>query len=113
MHSTSFVNASSVPWEATEPGVERQVLTYSPALMLVRVRFEAGAVGTPHRHPHRQVSYVADGAFEVRVGEGRQVLRAGDSFIVEPDVEHGVTALEAGMLVDVFTPLRETFLPET
>lgn len=110
MYSDSFVRAAETPWQEVEPGVERQVLTYTPALMLVRVRFAAGAVGALHRHPHRQVSYVAAGAFEATVAGRRQVLRAGDSFIVEPDVDHGVVALEAGMLVDVFTPMRETFV---
>jgi quercetin dioxygenase-like cupin family protein len=110
MPSQSFVDAAALAWQTTAPGVERQVLAHSPALMLVRVRFGAGAVGAPHQHPHRQASYVAEGAFEVEVGGERRVLRAGDSFVVEPDVVHGVVALEAGMLVDVFTPMREDFL---
>ena len=110
MYSEPFVDAGTVPWQPAEPGVERQVLTYTPALMLVRVRFAAGAAGAPHHHPHRQVSYVAAGTFDVRIADERRVLRAGDSFIVEPDVVHGVVAREDGVLVDVFTPMRETFL---
>ena len=110
MYSDALVDAHAVPWQPIEPGVERQVLTYTPALMLVRVRFAAGAVGAPHHHPHRQVSYVAAGTFDVEVAGERRVLRAGDSFIVEPDVVHGVVAREAGMLLDVFTPMRESFV---
>jgi quercetin dioxygenase-like cupin family protein len=37
-------------------------------------------------------------------------LRAGDSFFVASGLLHGVEALEAGTLVDVFTPAREDFL---
>ena len=37
-------------------------------------------------------------------------LAAGAAFIVPPDAQHGVVALEAGLLVDVFTPQREDFL---
>ena len=110
-HSESIVDAKGVAWVQVEPGVERQVLAWTPALMLVRVRLAAGAVGAMHHHPHRQASYVAAGSFEVRIGDLQRIVREGDSFIVEPDVEHGVVALEAGMLVDVFTPARETFLP--
>jgi quercetin dioxygenase-like cupin family protein len=38
------------------------------------------------------------------------VLRSGDSFFVSADLIHGVVALEAGTLIDVFTPAREDFL---
>ena len=110
LRSDPLVDSATVPWQVLEAGVERQVLTWTPELMLVRVRFAPGAVGAPHRHPHRQVSYVAAGSFEVQLGDLRRILHAGDSFIVEPDVVHGVTAREQGLLVDVFTPARETFL---
>lgn len=77
--------------------------------MLVLVRFEKGAVGTPHHHIHRQVSYVESGSFEVTIDGNTKVLRQGDSFYVAPDLEHGVVALEDGSLLDIFTPAREEF----
>jgi quercetin dioxygenase-like cupin family protein len=57
-----------------------------------------------------QASYVAEGRFEVTVGDETTVLSAGDSFIVPSDTVHGVKALEAGRLVDSFTPHRADFL---
>lgn len=96
--------------EQPDPGVTRQVLGHDPELMLVRVTFSKGAVGYVHHHPHRQVSYVERGAFEVQLGEETTVLHEGDCFFVAPDVRHGVVALEDGVLVDVFTPARQDFL---
>ena len=110
MPSPPFADASARPWQPAAPGVERQVLAHDDGLMLVRVRFEAGAVGAVHRHPHRQVSYVEAGVFEGEVGDDRQVLRASDSFVVAPGVPHGVVAREAGVLIDVFSPAREDFV---
>ena len=78
--------------------------------MLVRVRFDAGAVGAIHQHPHRQATYVAEGSFEVNVGDARATLREGDTFFAAADVPHGVKALEKGMLIDCFTPARADFL---
>lgn len=112
MQSQPFIDAAELAWQSPEPGVERQVLAYDSTLMMVRVRFAAGAVGALHSHPHRQVSYVAEGAFEVQIGDERRVLRAGDSFIIAPDVMHGVVAREAGVLIDVFSPAREEFVAE-
>ena len=37
-------------------------------------------------------------------------LVAGDCFYASADVPHGVRAIEAGTLIDVFTPIREDLL---
>ena len=92
------------------PGVRRQILGHGADLMLVRVDFEQGAVGALHHHPHRQVTWVAAGAFDVTIGSEKKTLRTGDCFFVVANVEHGVVAREAGTLIDVFTPAREDFL---
>jgi unsaturated pyranuronate lyase len=105
-----FVRKSEAGVEETEPGVTRQVLGHDSELMMVRVTFAKGAVGYLHHHPHRQVSYVERGAFEVRVGDATTVLRQGDCYFVSPDVPHGVTALEEASLIDVFAPARLDFL---
>ena len=107
---TTFIRGTDADWETVGDGVRRQMLSYGPDLMMVRVEFRAGAVGAPHHHPHRQVTYVAAGAFEVSIDGRQQVLRSGDSFFVQADLVHGVVALEEGTLIDVFTPAREDFL---
>jgi quercetin dioxygenase-like cupin family protein len=78
--------------------------------MIVRVEFENGAVAKLHKHPHRQATYVAAGRFRVTVGDETTDLGLGDCFYPPADVTHGVTALEGGVLIDVFTPVREDFL---
>ena len=40
----------------------------------------------------------------------KQILKAGDSFYARPHAIHGVLCLEAGMLVDVFSPVRGDFI---
>ena len=90
--------------------MERKVLGYDEHVMMVCFRFEKGAVGSLHHHPHRQVSYVELGSFEVTIDGNTEILKTGDCYFVAPNLVHGVTALEAGMLVDVFVPYREDFL---
>jgi quercetin dioxygenase-like cupin family protein len=97
-------------WTEVAPGNRRAVLSHRPELMLVAFRFEAGAVGAPHSHPHTQVSYVAEGTFDVTVDGVTTRLGAGSSFIVAPDLVHGVVALTPGLLIDTFTPRRDDFL---
>jgi quercetin dioxygenase-like cupin family protein len=106
----AFVRRDETAWETVAPGVRRQILGHGPDLMMVVVEFERGAVGALHRHPHRQVTYVAAGSFAVTVDGTERLLGEGDCFYVAAELEHGVVAREPGTLVDVFTPAREDFL---
>jgi quercetin dioxygenase-like cupin family protein len=109
--SEPFVRGATTAWEAIAPGVRRQILGHGDDLMIVRVDFEAGAVGALHQHPHRQATYVVAGRFEITLGGERRTLEPGDCFFAAADVPHGVRALEAGTLIDSFTPARTDFLP--
>ena len=68
--------------------------------MLVAFSFDEGAIGALHSHPHTQVSYVAEGTFDVTVDGMTTTLGQGSSFIVAPNLVHGVVALEKGLLID-------------
>ncbi len=105
-----FAAADASAWIIVAPGNRRRVLVSRPELMQVEFAFDEGAVGALHSHPHVQASYVAEGRFEVTIGEVTMVLSEGGSFIVPPDVVHGVKALTAGRLVDCFAPRRDDFL---
>ena len=78
---------------------------YDEQLMMVKVQFEKGAVGTMHEHHHSQATYVVSGKFELTIGEQKEILSAGDGYYVAPNV-----CLEAGVLIDTFTPMRADFL---
>ena len=100
----------NITWTEVAPGNHRAVLSERPELMLVAFRFDKGAVGALHSHPHTQVSYVAEGSFEVTVDGVTSRLGPGSSFIVAPNHVHGVVALTDGLLIDTFTPRRDDFL---
>ena len=50
------------------------------------------------------------GKFEVTIGDEKMILSAGDGYYVEPDQLHGCVCLEAGVLIDTFSPMRQDFL---
>jgi len=105
-----FVNDEEIAWEEAGPGVRRKVMAYEPGLMMVKVAFEAGGIGAAHKHPHSQMSYVESGRFEISIGDETRVLKAGDVYHIPSGVRHSALALEAGVLIDVFTPMREDFV---
>lgn len=109
-HSHSFQEAQERSWIEVDPGVQRMIMAYNPDLMMVKVRFEKGAVGALHNHPHLQTSYIAKGSFDVTIDGTTRLLHEGDSFFVESNLVHGVVCREDGLLIDIFNPCREDFL---
>lgn len=92
-----------------EPGLRRQVLAHSNAMMLVRHEMRKGWRGAAHRHPHEQLVYVISGRIRVIVDGDAIEASTGDNFIVSSNVEHQATALEDSVVLDVFCPAREDY----
>jgi unsaturated pyranuronate lyase len=107
---TGFFFQEQTEWENTGEGIRRKILSYDKDMMLVLVDFKKGAVGVLHAHPHKQISFITKGSFEVNINGEKRIQRAGDGYLILPNIEHGVIALEDSALIDVFTPYREDFL---
>ena len=89
-----------------EPGLHRQVMSYSPGMMLIRHKLEPGWVGAAHSHPHEQLVYVLSGAIDLTIAGDTHSLSAGDSILVPGDAMHQATTDRASEVLDVFTPCR-------
>lgn len=103
------ITRNDVAATAPEAGMLREVLAYSPELMLVRHRFTKGWVGAAHSHPHHQLVYILSGAISITVEGETQTAYAGDSFVVDGGLLHQATALEDSVVLDVFAPVREDY----
>ena len=91
-------------------GVKRKILAYGDGLMQVEVHFEEGAIGEPHTHPHAQATYVLEGEFEFTIDGETKIVKKGDTMYDKPDVLHGCRCIKKGVLLDIFSPIREDFL---
>ena len=111
--SDAFMFGARTPRQSVGDGLTRQLFGYNDAILMARVEFEAGAVGAVHSHSHSQVSYVESGEFDVYIDGVEKRLGPGDSFYIHPHLEHGAVCRKAGVLLDVFSPLREDFLENT
>ncbi|WP_069999099.1 cupin domain-containing protein [Cellulosilyticum sp. I15G10I2] len=99
----------TAPCEAAS-GVVRRVLAYNKDLMCVKNAFEEGAVGSLHHHPHTQITYVVSGEFEFEIEGEKKIVKQGDTMLKMDEVEHGCKCLKKGVLLDIFTPMREDFI---
>lgn len=109
-HTDAFLLGAETPTEVVDDGITRQIMGYNNQIMMVKVWFEEGAQGYLHEHFHSQVTYVESGEFDVTVGAETRTLRGGDCFFMLPNVAHGAICRKAGVLIDVFSPVREDFL---
>ena len=105
-----FIENREIPWEEVDKGMKRKIMAYDDKLMVVRVAFDKGGIGTVHQHYHSQITNVESGIFEVEINGEKKILTAGDAFYIPPNVMHGAVCLEAGVLIDVFSPMREDFI---
>jgi quercetin dioxygenase-like cupin family protein len=104
------VKVDAAPESKPEPGLTRKVMAYNDKLFLAEHQMVKGWVGSVHSHPHDQVVYVVRGHLNVTCQGKTFEIRSGDSFVVRGDVEHGASALEDSLVVDVFTPCREDYI---
>lgn len=93
-----------------EAGLKRRVLAYNEKLFLAEHEMVKDWVGTLHSHPHDQIVYVVHGHLKVTSQGKTFEIRTGDTFVVRGGVEHGASALEDSLVIDVFTPWREDYI---
>ena len=105
-----FVEDDNISWEDLGGGIKRKIMSYNDSVMLVKVAFEKNAIGALHHHYHTQISFIESGIFEVTVDGEKKALKKGDVFYIPPDAMHGVVCFEEGVLIDIFSPMREDFV---
>lgn len=105
-----FQMAHEAAYAQADPGVRRRIRAHTDRLMMVELTFETGAAGAEHSHPHDQQTYILEGRFRfVNDGEAREV-GPGDVICFASGARHSTVCLEAGRILDVFSPARQDFL---
>ena len=67
-----------------------------------------------HSHPHEQITLVEHGPVRFTIDGQTRIVQTGDVLHFPSDCEHGATMLdEEVVLIDIFSPIREDFLPKT
>ena len=52
-----FIENKEIPWEEMGNGIRRKIMSYDDRLMLVKVEFEKGGIGSVHKHHHTQITH--------------------------------------------------------
>ena len=104
---------STIPVEQIGDGIERQMI-WGEHLMVCRLRLAPRVVTAVHSHPHEQITLLERGRAVFTIESQTRIASAGDVLHFPSNVRHGATMLdEEVVLVDIFSPVREDFLPKT
>ncbi|MCX6544599.1 MAG: cupin domain-containing protein [Acidobacteria bacterium] len=104
---------SAIPAEHIADGIDRQMV-WGDRLMVCRLRFDPHVVTPVHTHPHEQITMVERGRVVFTVEGEQRAATAGDVLRFPSEIRHGATMLdEEVVLIDIFSPIREDFLPAT
>jgi quercetin dioxygenase-like cupin family protein len=92
-------------------GIEIKTLVHGEKMLSVEFRLRKGNRLPDHAHPHEQSGYMVSGHLLLSIGEETFDVGPGDSWSIPGHVEHGARVLEDSVAVEVFSPIREDYLP--
>jgi len=100
---------ASIPAERISDKITRKVVSGQQGMM-VWWHFQAGGHAAAHKHPHEQISWMIKGRMDLRIGDEKRSMVAGDIAVIPGGVEHEAFFPEESEIVDFFAPVREDFL---
>jgi len=93
-------------------GIEQKTLVYGKKTLMAEFRLAKGSIVPQHSHPHEQAGYLVSGQVKFSAGSEETICNPGDSWCIRGYEEHGAEALQDSVLVEIFSPVREEYLPE-
>jgi len=92
-------------------GVRQKALVHGEKTLMVEFQLEKGALLPLHSHPHEQTGFLVSGRIGLLIGGKRHDVLPGDSWCIAAGEEHCAEILEDSVAVEVFSPVREDYLP--
>jgi quercetin dioxygenase-like cupin family protein len=94
------------------PGIRMKTLCHGDRTLMTEFILEQGSALPMHAHPHEQTGYLVKGRIRLTIGSQQQDIQPGDSWCIPPSVEHGAQIIENSVAIEVFSPVREDYLPD-
>ncbi len=92
-------------------GIEQKTLVYGEKTLMVEFRLRRDASLPLHAHPHEQIGYLVKGQIRLTIGADVYEVLTGDSWCIPGGALHGAEIIEDSVAIEVFSPVREDYLP--
>jgi quercetin dioxygenase-like cupin family protein len=106
-----FYKKGDLGYKAPVEGVKLKTLTYGEKTLMAEFRLKKGSTLPEHSHPHEQIGYLVSGRIVLIIDGERNPAEPGDSWCIHGDVPHSGETVEDSVVIEVFSPVREDFLP--
>jgi len=106
-----FYKSESNGYKQAVEGIKFKTLVYGERTLFAEFRLEKGSKLPRHTHPHEQTGYLVGGRMRLSIGEETFEVEPGDSWCIPGNIEHGGETIEDSVAIEVFSPVREDFLP--
>jgi quercetin dioxygenase-like cupin family protein len=105
-----YVALNHLPVRSPFPGFQGRFIR-SGQMTFVYWEIAAGTLLPTHSHIHEQVAHTFEGRFEITVDGQTRILEPGSVFVIPPNAVHSGRALTDCRILDVFSPIREDYIP--
>lgn len=106
-----FYKKDDLGYKEPVEGVKIKTLTYGEKTLMAEFRLKKGVNLPEHTHPHEQIGYLISGRIVFTIDGEQKVAAPGDSWCIHGDVPHSAEIAEDSVAIEVFSPVREDFLP--
>ena len=93
------------------PGIKLKTLVFGDKSLLSEFRMEEGSQIPSHAHSQEQTGYLIAGRIRLSIGDEAFEVGPGDSWNIPGNVAHRAEILADAMAIEVFSPVREDYLP--
>jgi len=93
-------------------GIRMKTLCYGERTLMTEFLLSRGTTLPLHSHPYEQTGYLVAGQLRLTIGEREHDVAPGDSWCIPHNIEHGAQCLEDAVAIEVFSPVREDYLPK-
>jgi len=94
------------------PGIRQKTLVYGEKTLMTEFQLTGGYTLPDHSHPYEQTGYLVTGYIRLKIGDETFDAHAGDSWCIPFNVIHGAQVMKDSVAVEVFSPVRQDYLPD-
>lgn len=106
-----FEKQSGDGYRPVTEGIELKMRVYGEKTLMSEFRLKKASILPRHAHPHEQTGYLLKGHIRLTIGTETYDVEVGDTWCIPGGVEHEAKILEESLAVEVFSPVREDYLP--
>jgi len=107
-----FCKADPNGYRQVLPGIKLKTLVHGERTLFAEFRLEAHSVLPRHAHIYEQTGYLVEGRIRLTIAGKTFEVGPGDSWCIPGHTEHSAEILERSIAIEVFSPVREDYLPE-